>query len=220
MIDLIENIDNRQFVQKLFLELSKLPFGNLPKIELELVILHSIIEANGGYEKLNEITPSLQRNLKLSQTKFKNKILEAQLRFDNREFSVPAYLRNQIIEKDISELIIDDKYLSVYISNPLHLDIIKTYFDSNEILNDTSFNKNVVNIQTKGLLKILVNILNQDQLRKIESHLKSHNELKNKSFSLIGNVKIDSLFSTEISIDPLKSVSKLLDFVKNTLNLK
>ena len=102
----------------------------------------------------------------------------------------------------------------------MHLDIIKTYFDSNEILNDTSFNKNVVNIQTKGLLKILVNILNQDQLRKIESHLKSHNELKNKSFSLIGNVKIDSLFSTEISIDPLKSVSKLLDFVKNTLNLK
>jgi hypothetical protein len=57
MIDLIENIDNRKFVQKLFLELSKLPFGSLPKIELELVILHSIIEANGGYEKLNEITP-------------------------------------------------------------------------------------------------------------------------------------------------------------------
>ena len=51
MIDLIENIDNRKFVQKLFLELSKLPFGSLPKIELELVILHSIIEANGGYEK-------------------------------------------------------------------------------------------------------------------------------------------------------------------------
>lgn len=216
MKDLVEKLDKEEFVKRLFLELSKLPFGSLPKVELELVILHSIIEAQGGYEKLNEITPTLQRSLKISQIKFKNKVLEAQLRFDNKEFHAAEYLRKILVETDITELSFDDNYLNIYISNPLWLDIIKTFLDANEILNDTTFNKNVLKIQVRGLLKILMKILDEKQLKAIESELKKNEKLKNNSFSLIGNINIESIFSA--NIDPLQTVGKFLGLIRSTFN--
>ena len=216
MKDLISNLDNEEFVKSLFIELSKLPFGSLPKAELELVILHSIIEAQGGYKKLNEITPALQRSLKLSQTKFKNKVLEAQLRFDETKIEPKLFLKEVIFQRDFSELIIDEKHLTIYISNPLSLDVIKTFFDSNEILNDSSFNKNILKIQTRGLLRILTKVLDEKQLSTIESELRKNKELSNNSFSLIRNVNIESIFSA--NIDPLQTVGKFLSFIRSTFN--
>lgn len=166
MEEIIKHIDKNKFIDSLFNELSKLPFGSLPKSELELTILHSIIESNGGYENLIHNSLSIQKSLKLSQTKFKNKVLEAQLRFDKSCLSPEEYLRKSILEINVDELIIEEKYLVLYISNPLLLDNIKTYFDSKQIINDTSFNKNIVKIENKGLLKILIYILNDKQIKK------------------------------------------------------
>lgn len=218
MRNIVTKLDNDAFVESLFFELSKLPFGSLPKTELELVILHSIIEAYGGYEKLNEIRPLLQRSLRLSQTKFKNKVLEAQLRFDQTEIEPKQFIKEIILNKDFSEIIFHEKYLIIYISNPLHLDIIKTFFDSSEILNDTSFNKNVLKIHTKGLLKILTKVLDENQLKILECELRKNAELNKKTFSLIENINIESIFSA--NIDPLQTVDKLISYVRSCLAIK
>lgn len=213
---LIKKLDEKEFVKNLFHEISKLPFGSLPKTELELIILHSIIQSNGGYENLNNNSFALQRALKLSQTKFKNKILEAQLRFDKTNIKVEDYLKNRILETSVDELIIEEKYLVLYISNPLLLDNIKTYFDSKQIINDTSFNKNIVKIENKGLLKILIDILDIKQLKKIEDKFKEEQDLKNINFSLVNKLRIERIFS--VSIDPLESVGKFIGFIRKTLD--
>ena len=213
---LIKKLDEKEFVKNLFHEISRLPFGSLPKTELELIILHSIIQSNGGYENLNNNSFALQRALKLSQTKFKNKILEAQLRFDKTNIKVEDYLKNRILETSVDELIIEEKYLVLYISNPLLLDNIKTYFDSKQIINDTSFNKNIVKIENKGLLKILIDILDIKQLKKIEDKFKEEQDLKNINCSLVNKLRIESIFS--VSIDPLESVGKFIGFIRKTLD--
>jgi hypothetical protein len=219
MNGLLNQLDKEKFITKLFNELSKLPFGSLPKSELELVILHSIIESKGGYGNLNKIMSSLQRDLKLSQAKFKKKVFEAQIRFDNQGFDVSDFLREQIIEKEILDLVIEDNYLVISISNPLHLDIIKTFFDSNEILNDTSFNKNILKIQTKGLLKILMNILDKNELKKIDTLFKKEGVVKNNAFSLIGDVKVEKLIGLDFSLDVFSSMDKFLGLIRKALNL-
>lgn len=216
MEEITKHIDKNKFIDSLFNELTKLPFGSLPKSELELAILHSIIESNGGYENLSHNSLSLQKSLKLSQTKFKNKVLEAQLRFDKSCISPEDYLRKSILEINVDELIIEEKYFVLYISNPLLLDNIKTYFDSKQIINDTSFNKNIVKIENKGLLKILIDILNDKQIKKIEDKFKEEQNLKNINFSLINKLRIESIFS--VSIDPLESVEKFIGFIRKTLN--
>ena len=216
MLEIIKKIDKVKFAESILDQLSKLPFGSIPKTELELAILHSIIESNGGYNDLNSNSLYLQRALKLSQTKFKNKILEAQLRFDKTNTKVEDYFKNCILQTSVDELIIEEKYLILYISNPLLLDNIKTYFDSKQIINDTSFNKNIVKIENKGLLKILIDILDDKQLKKIEDKLKEEQNLKNINFSLINKLRIESIFS--VSIDPLESVVKFIGFIRKTLN--
>lgn len=216
MVALFKKIDKVKFAESILDQLSKLPFGSIPKTELELVILHSIIQSNGGYNDLNSNSLYLQRALKLSQTKFKNKILEAQLRFDKTNTKVEDYLKNCILQTSVDELIIEEKYLILYISNPLLLDNIKTYFDSKQIINDTSFNKNIVKIENKGLLKILIDILDDKQLKKIEDKFKEEQNLKNINFSLINKLRIESIFS--VSIDPLESVGKFIEFIRKTLN--
>lgn len=212
----IKNLINKEvFVENLFYELSKLPFGNLPKTELELIILHSIIESQGGYDKLNKISGYLPRELKISQTKFKNKVLEAQLRYDKTTITAQEYLKNTINKNKFSDLIFDDTNLVLYISNPLLLENIKTYFDINEIVNDTSFNKNILKVNKKGMIKILVNILDEYELEKLESELKKIEKLNSLNFSLINNLNIDSIFST--SVDPFGSMGKFVEFIKKTL---
>lgn len=210
---LIEKINKVKFAENILGELSKLPFGSLPKSELDLIILHSIIESNGGYENINRI--EFQNALKLSQTKFKNKVLEAQLRFDKTNIKVEDYLKKNIIEIDVEKLIIEDKYLILYISNPLLLDNLKTYLDSKHIINDTSFNKNIVKIENKGLLKILVDLLEKKQLKKIEDKFKEDKNLENLNFSLVNKLHIDSIFS--VSVDPLESVKTFIEFIRKTL---
>jgi hypothetical protein len=221
MNDLLSKLDKEKFTTNLFNEISKLPFGSLPKVELELLVLHSIIEAQGGYEKLNEFGSELQRSLKLSQTKFKNKILEAQLRYDNQENKVEDYLRKNLLKNDLSELQFDqNENLVLYIANPLLLDLLKVYFDSNEIINDSSFNKSILSIERKGLLRILTKILDRKELENIEKEFKKLNKSKDGSFSLIGNVNIESIFSAEISLDPFKSAKDLILKARNIMSFK
>ncbi|MBP6756260.1 MAG: hypothetical protein KA210_08935 [Bacteroidia bacterium] len=219
----MENIKNKiipkDFVDSLFNELSKLPFGSLPKTELELVILHSMIDSYGGYDRLNKNLLFFQKELKLSKTKFNNKVLEAQLRFDTSQIEPVTFFIDLLFKKDISDLIFEDNYLIIYISNPFKRDVIKTYLNSIEILNDESFNNSIIKIHSKGLLKILSKNLNESDLTKIESKIISACQLKhNASFNLIGNINLDSVFSLDFSLDPLKSAKQLIDIIRNSKN--
>ena len=219
MKTLLKNLNVEKFVEHLFDEISKLPFGSLPKSELELAILHSIVEAYGGYDNLNKNMLFIQRELKLSQPKFKNKILEAQLRFDTSTIEPIEFFKEIFIKIGFSDLIFEDNYLIIYVSNPFKRDMLKTYLDSIEVLNDASFNNGILKIHSKGVLKILSKILNQNELSKLESSIIKACRLKdNATFSLIGTLNLDSIFSIDLSLDPLKSVKSLLGTLRGVLS--
>lgn len=219
MENIKNKLDQEDFVESLFNELSKLPFGSLPKSELELVIFHSIIKAFGGYEELNKNSLFIQRELMLSQTKFKNKVLEAQLRFDTSKIEPIEFFKELILLKDFSDLIFEDNYLIIYQSNLFKRDILKTYLDSIQVLNDASFNNSIIKIHSKGLLKILPKIIDEnDLLKKIETQISDACKLNaNNSFSLVGSINLDSVFSAKLSMDPLKSAKELLSTIRGVL---
>lgn len=216
MENLFSKLNKEKFTDNLLREISKLPFGSLPKAELELAILHSIIEAYGGYDELNKNSLFIQRELMLSQTKFKNKVLEAQLRFDTSRTEPVEFFNEIIFQKEFSDLIFEENYLIIYLSNPFKRDTLKTYLDSIEVLNDASFNNGVIKIHSKGLLKILPKIIDEeDLLTKIETQIIDACKLTtNNSFSLVGSINLESVFSANLSMDPLKSAKKLLSTIR------
>jgi hypothetical protein len=215
----MENIKNKiaqkDFVESLFNELSKLPFGSLPKSELELLIFHSIIEAFGGYNQLNKNKLFLQRELKMSKTKFNNKVLEAQLRYD--KLAEPEeILEEYIFRKNVSELRFEGYYLSFYISDPLKRDILKTIIDSLEVMNDTSFNPNIVKIHSKDLLFLLTKSLDIKDLGEIQKIIEKECNPK-MSFSLVENLNVESIFSASLVSNPIDSAEKLFGLIKQAL---
>jgi len=153
----------------------------------------------------------------MTQTKFKNKLLDSQLRFDKSEFNPKETIKKYLLFEDISKLKLIDDYLILYITNPLKKEILKSYIDSLEILNDTSFNTNIFKIHLIDILK-LYNLIDNNKERKklFEDKVKSICKLKeNKDFSLINNINIESIFSTEFSLDPLKSARKLIEVIRS-----
>lgn len=220
-VNIMEKIKNKlkekDFVNSLFNELSKLPFGSLPKSELELVIFHSMIDAFGGYEELNKNRLLFQRELKISKTKFNNKVLEAQLRYE-KPAEPEKIFNDYIFKKSVSELRFEGKYLSFYISDPLKRDILKTFIDSLQILNDTSFNQNIIKIHSKDFLIIVAKSMGDNKAKKIEQAIKTECNLKpNASFSLVGNMNIESVFSASLVKNPLRSAENLFGILKKVL---
>lgn len=180
-----------------------------------MVVFNSIIQSYGGYEEINKYSQFIQSCLKMSHTKFKSKVLQAQLRFDNQEFNALEIFKKIILENNFSDFIFDENYLSVYINNPLKADYLKTFIHTQNILNDATFNNSILKIHSKGILQILPKIFEEDELKDIQKEIINEFKLKNNaSFSLIGNLNIDSLFKAEFSLDPLKSVKDLIETIR------
>lgn len=192
-MDLTKKItDHVAFTNAIFNELQKLPFGSLPKTELELVILDAIIrslEPNDPYSNIEKHFNNLKQFFKLSQTQLKNKILAAQLRFDSKsDRDVEKFVLNTIAKKQYS---IEGDYIVFSIFNPLLNDQTKSYFETRQIITDTSFNKSIVKINLNGLIKFL---LNSDGINEVQ---------KQSIHTILFELKEEGLisFSTESSLD-------------------
>lgn len=156
-MDLSKIITNHQaFSERLLSEIQRMPFGSFPKIELELIILDAVvnsIEPENPYSKIEKHFGALQTGLKLTQTQLKNKILAAQLRFDNlTERDVEIFIIKSIIYKNYS---IEGGYIVLSIFNPLLNDIAKSYFETRGIISDTSFSKSIIKINLSGFLRFI-----------------------------------------------------------------
>lgn len=157
--------DHKKFTESILNEIQKLPFGSLPKTELEMVILHSIIcslEPNDPYSNIYKKYNELKTLLKLNNTQLRNKILASQIRFDKvDDKKVEDYIID-ILKKEVE---IEGQFVVFSVFNPLLNDTIKSYFETREIISDTSFNKNLIKINLKGLL-LFINQLNIDDVKK------------------------------------------------------
>ena len=192
-MDLTKKITNHEaFAAAIFNELQKLPFGSLPKTELELVILDAIIRSiqpDDPYSNIEKHFNNLKQFLKLSQTQLKNKILAAQLRFDLKtDRDVEQFIFNTLVKK---QYVIEGDYIVFSIFNPLLNDQTKSYFETRQIITDTSFNKSIVKINLNGLVKFLLNSYEINEVQKQSIHTTLY-ELKEEG--LIS-------FSTENSFD-------------------
>jgi hypothetical protein len=152
-------INHQLFSDRILTEIQKTSFGSLPKLELESVILDALIRAlepRDSYSNIEKHFTFLQRELKLSQTQLKNRILSAQLRFDSKsEVDIENNILNCIQNKKYS---IDGQYIVLNIFNPLLNDLTKSYFETKGIISDTSFNRSIVKIHLKGFIIFLINL--------------------------------------------------------------
>lgn len=187
--------DSEVFKNALFNELEKLPFGSLPKNELELIIIHSIVSSiDGGYSEIHKHTLELQHLLKISKTQIKNKVLQAQLRFDQiDENKIKAHLKYKIENK---QFIQSKDYLTFEMHNPLLNEGVKSFFEKNEVISDTSFNNSIIKVGCIGFIKLMVllEILSDKQIQEIEDlFIKENPNLNKTSLNKILNIGIESV---------------------------
>jgi len=193
--------------------MQKLPFGSLPKTELELLILDAIIrtiEPIESYSKIDNHFNQLKNELKLTSAQLKNKILAAQLRFDSiSEKDVENYILKSILSGKYN---IDGGYIVILIFNPLLNDLAKSYFETIQIITDTSFNKSILKINLNGFLKFLFKAdgINEKQKQNINELL-----LEAKDEGLI-SISTENSFDTEIDhVDKVVSIgANLLTFIE------
>jgi hypothetical protein len=201
------------FTDRILSEIQNRPFGSLPKVELELVILDALIkslEPTDSYSNLESHINFLQRELRLTQTQLKNKILAAQLRFDSiNEKDVENYILKSILSGKYN---IDGGYIVISIFNPLLNDLAKSYFETIQIITDTSFNKSILKINLNGFLKFLFKAdgINEKQKQKINELL-----LEAKDEGLI-SISTENSFDTKIDhIDKVVSIgTSLITFIE------
>jgi hypothetical protein len=150
--------NHKEFSLRIFTELRKLPFGSLPKVELELLILDALIRSidpleTDPYSQLEKHFNLLKAELKLSQTQLKNKLLAVQLRYDIKsdkdvEFFILESIKN-------GNYLVENNLIVLSIFNPLLNDQAKSYFETKGIVSDTSFNKSILKISLNGFIQFL-----------------------------------------------------------------
>lgn len=183
--------DKERFFDLMIGEISKLPFGSVPKKEIEAIILHALISSiesteNDPYSKIGKHIPKLMLGLKISQTQLKNKILECQLRYNSYSTEqIEELIYNQILEK---QYFIENNSIHLTISNPLVLELTKNYFENKSLLNDISFSRTTLKLNTTAFIRFILesNILNENKRSKITSYLisqiKNNENLNNNNF--------------------------------------
>ena len=197
--------DHKNFTESILKEIQKLPFGSLPKTELEMIILHSIIcsiEPNDPYSNIYKKYNELKAILKLNNTQLRNKILAAQIRFDKID---DKKVEDYIIEILKKEVEIEGQFVVISVFNPLLNDTIKSYFETREIISDTSFNKNLIKINLKGILLFI-------------SQLTIDTDKKEKIIILLNKNKNEGKISVKEQIDETKNIidwSKILTGVSD-----
>jgi hypothetical protein len=166
--------NSNEFTDRILSEIEKLPFGSLPKAELELLILDGIIrsiEPEDPYGHIEKHFNELKTILRLSQTQLKNKILAAQLRYDK--------ITDSDVEKFIlqalgnNNYIIENNFITIPIFNPLLNDQAKSYFEIKRIITDTSFNKSLLKINLNGFISFIeqLSFINHLQKKSIFEYL-------------------------------------------------
>ena len=198
-------IKNHQtFSERILSEIQNKPFGSLPKVELELVILDALInslEPTDSYSKLESYFNFLQRELRLTQTQLKNKILAAQLRFDSKsEKDVENYILNSIL---IGKYTVEGGYIVISIFNPLLNDLAKSYIETRGIISDASFNKSILKISLTGFISFLF------QLSDITAHQKLEIEKALKSAQEDGLIKLIKTNSKNSKIEQIETVTAI-----------
>jgi hypothetical protein len=212
--------DHQKFAESILEQIQKLPFGSLPKKELELVILHSLIisledKNKNSYEGVNNHFSDLMIGLKLSQTQLRNKILDAQLRFDScEEIDVENNILHSIIEGKCS---IEDKYIVFSIFNPLLFELTKSYFERRNIISDTSFGKTIFKINLKGFISFV------SQLPRITDNKKREVQLIIETAITDGKAELKSEINTPFSLQKFDSItsigSNLIQIVKTIVQI-
>jgi hypothetical protein len=161
--------DHKNFTESILKEIQKLPFGSLPKTELEMIILHSIIcsiEPNDPYSNIYKKYNELKNILKLSQVQLKNKILAAQLRFDSiNDKEVENHIIKSLLKGEYS---VEGSNYIITIFNPLLNEQAKSYFEIRKIISDTSFNKTILKINLNGFVKFIYQLNDITDEKKVE----------------------------------------------------
>ena len=220
---LLKSVNKSEFGERILNEIFKSPFGSIPKNELELIFLDAIISSIDPENKYNSIETyfsKLQRELKLSQTQLKNKLLAAQLRFDNKtDLDVENYIIRNIVSEKYS---IDGNFIVFSILNPLLNENLKTYLESKSIILDTSFNKSILKINLNGFIKFIFHLDRLDEKLKneiyqilVDSHQKGEIILVNKKINKSLLEKIESI--TTIGSNLINILDKLNPILNSLL---
>jgi hypothetical protein len=216
--------DQKKFTERILTEIQKMPFGSLPKSELELVILDGIInslEPINSYSGIQKHFNFLQRELKLSKTQLKNKILAAQLRFDSKsDEDVEKYILKSVLN---SNYFIEGNNITISIFDPLLNDRAKSYFETREIISDTSFNQSILKINLNGFIQFLYQLdnlsnLKKSELKKILENYQSEGLIKFTETSSVKSTIEKIELVTTIGTNLFSIIDKITPFITSLLS--
>lgn len=217
--------DHEEFSRRIFSELQKLPFGSLPKAELELLILDALIrsiEPEATYSKIEKHFTFLRTELKLSQAQLKNKLLAAQLRYDVKtDKDVELFILESIMH---GNYLVENNMLVLSIFNPLLNDQAKSYFETKGIVSDTSFSKSILKISLNGIIQFIKSIdkISETTKSELEKVLKQAQkdgliEIKTQEIKRSTLEKIETY--TAIGNNLLSIMEKLVSVIPTVLSL-
>jgi hypothetical protein len=201
-------------------------FGTLPKSEIDLLMLESLIDIK--YISKEPQVYELVSKLKVTSTKARKLIYERELRKYNEnelDDKVKQILINPIIQKN-GELFLFE------VENPLLVDHIKNRLKSLEYLSDGSFSPSIIKLSSKAMNELVKSYIDKKNIKKVERILSKKGieqptikgfvvaglkKLARKAVDDVGDDMIEStedflgtLLSNNISTSLINSISNLL----------
>ena len=156
--------NSEKFAEEFIQEYLRDAFGCFNKKEIELLIFKIILKDQGMYYNFDKFKVS--KLLKISETKVVSLYRELQLRDEDFndiwfEKELKKLLENSKLELSTEKIILQ-------VNNPFLKLKIEEFFNSNGVIVDYSFNKNILKINVDAFIYLLKEIIEKEELDKIE----------------------------------------------------
>ena len=180
-------------------------FGILPKTEINLIFLESLIKM--GYISNEPISYELVAKLKITNAKARKLLYERELRkYDLKDLNskVKTVLSNPIIQKNGDLFMFE-------VDNPLLIDHIKNELKELGYLSDSSFSPSIIRLSREAFISLLEKNLDNKDLIKQKLSMAGIQESNIKGFLKSLLLKMGSKFADQVGEDMVKETYEYIN---------
>lgn len=161
-----DSLDAASFGQALFDEISRRGLGNIPKREMDILLLH-LLELHGGFASLTN--GELSVRLRTTEAKIRGLRHEASLRFSEdlrdeyrRRLSTVLARATLHLKKDRVVFVVEDRFVR---------SMLLTDLKAQGSYADWSFNSELLQVDPDALVEVLVSQISESELTDVKGTL-------------------------------------------------
>lgn len=167
-LEAIEDGAAKEILVKFLKAYTSPAFGALPKREIDLIVYEMLQEA--GALELEPSMYELMRDLKITRTKARNLVYDSKIRKHSGSSSdFDDAIKNLFLEAKFSK---DANYFVLEVEDPLLHAEIKERVRTLGYVSDTSFNSAIIRMPLKAVAKVVEDLLDKKDHKKIEKALR------------------------------------------------